>query len=185
MILALIGLAQAGEICPAPGLLPRAEPLSGYVCETLSEALSLCTTCDGQPLREAALVERGIERAALDAEVAAAAAAALTQERPIRTEITGMPGANYWVSQAGDGLDAAGLLHPELLRDLAGTTPVVGIPEPGTFVMWIPGDPDIDKVVAVGVRRIYEVAQQPTSDRIYRWHNGAWQVWGEVVTRSD
>ena len=92
-----------------------------------------------------------------------------------------MPGAVFWVSQVGDGRDVAGLLYPERLREIAGTTPVIGVPAVGTFLMWIPGDADIDKVMAVGVRRIFEAAEHPVSDKVYRWHNGAWLVWGEVA----
>ena len=48
--------------------------------------------------------------------------------------------------------------------------------------MWIPGDEELDKVMAVGVRRMFDEAKYPVSDKVYRWHNGEWVVWGEVVS---
>lgn len=86
----------------------------------------------------------------------------------------------YFVRAAGDGFDAAALLRPELLAELAGAVPVVAVPEDGTVVWWVPGDPDFDKMVAVGVRRMVEASDSPVSSRIYRHTGTEWSTWGEV-----
>ncbi|MFT5683232.1 MAG: hypothetical protein ACI8RZ_004163 [Myxococcota bacterium] len=174
-------VARAADSCTDLRLQPRAAVLTGYVCSELSEGLSLCTACGSRPVRVTEPAEWGMDVASLSGFVSASAQAALSAERPIRQEIADMPGAAYWVSQVGDGYDAAGLLHPERLSEIAGTTPVIGVPAVGTFLMWIPGDAETDKVMAVGVRRIFESAEYPVSDKIYRWHNGAWRVWGEAT----
>ncbi len=173
--------ARAADSCTDLRLQPRGTALSGYVCTELSEGLNLCTACGSRPVRVTEPAEWGLDMAAVSAAVSERAAAALTDERPVRQVIADMPGAAYWVSQVGDGYDAAGLLHPDRLFEIAGTTPVIGVPAVGTFLMWIPGDAETDKVMAVGVRRIFESAEYPVSDKVYRWHNGAWRVWGEVV----
>lgn len=86
----------------------------------------------------------------------------------------------YFVRAVGDGFDAAALLRPELLAELAGASPVVAVPEDGTVLWWVPGDPDFDKMVAVGVRRMVEASDSPVSSRIYRHTGTEWSTWGEV-----
>ncbi len=176
--------APAAGACPDLRLQPRGAVMSGYICPELSEGLNLCTACGSRPVRVTEPAEWGLDLEGLSAAVSERASSALT-DRPVRQEIADMPGAAYWVSQVGDGYDAAGLLHPERLSEIAGTTPVVGVPSVGTFLMWIPGDPELDKVMAVGVRRIFESAEYPVSDKVYRWHNGAWRVWGEAVAPGE
>ncbi len=175
-----LSVAHAADACTDLRLQPRAAPLTGYLCTEISEGLSLCTACGSRPVRVTEPAEWGLDLAAIEQAVSAAAASALTS-RPVRAEIADMPGHVYWASQVGDGYDAAGLLHPGILAEIAGTTPVIGVPAVGTFLMWIPGDPELDKVMAVGIRRIFESAPYPVSDKVYRWHNSAWRVWGEVV----
>lgn len=177
--------ARAADACTDLRLQPRGALLSGYICTELSEGLNLCTACGSRPVRVTEPAEWGLDLEALSAAVSDRALAVLAAGRPARQEIADMPGAAYWVSQVGDGYDAAGLLHPERLSEIAGTTPVVGVPAVGTFLMWIPGDAEIDKIMAVGIRRIFESAEYPVSDKVYRWHNGAWRVWGEVVAPGE
>lgn len=100
--------------------------------------------------------------------------------------VEGMKG-RYFVRAAGDGFDAAALLRPDLLADLAGGKPVVAVPEDGTVLWWVPGDADFDKVVAVGVRRMVDASAVPVSPRIYSWdpRTEAWTVWGEVRGTVD
>ena len=180
LLLGMLG-ASAAELCSTLRIQTRAAPAQGFVCKELSEGLALCAACGQRLLREAEIEWSSTPAEAVFSELAARSATTLSAQRPVRQEVADMPGTSYWVSQVGDGFDAAGLLQPERLRELAGTTPVIGIPAVGTFLMWIPGDAETDKVMAVGVRRIFEEASHPVSDKVYRWHNGAWEVWGEVV----
>jgi len=101
-------------------------------------------------------------------------------------QVEGMKG-RYFVRAAGDGFDAAGVLRPDLLADLAEGSPVVAIPEDGTLLWWVPGDGDFDKVVAVGVKRMADASSAPVSARIYRWSadTAAWTVWGQVRGTID
>lgn len=173
--------ASGAELCPTLRIQTRAAPAPGFVCQELSEGLALCAACGERLLREAEVESQSIAPAAVFSQLATQAAQNLSAQRPVRQEISDMPGAAYWLSQSGDGFDAAGLMHPAQLSEIAGTTPVIGVPAVGTFLMWIPGDTETDKVMAIGVRRIFEDASHPVSDKVYRWHNDAWVVWGEVV----
>ena len=173
--------ASADELCPTLRMQTRAAAAAGYVCRQLSEGLALCAACGDRLLRETELEPHSVRGEDVLAMLTANSATYVTEQRLVRQQIADMPGASYWVSQVGDGFDAAGLLHPERLSELAGTSPVIGIPTVGTFLMWIPGEGELDTVMAVGVRRIFEEASHPVSDKVYRWHNGAWVVWGEVV----
>ena len=87
---------------------------------------------------------------------------------------------HFWVANTADGLDSAGLLHPNGLAAAAGAPPVVAVPGKHTFVMWVPGDADFDKVLAVGVRRMFEASSHPISPLVYRWDDDKWVVWGEA-----
>jgi len=94
--------------------------------------------------------------------------------------VSGMPG-QYRFSNADDGRDVAPLLKPDALAALMGGAPVVAVPAQGAVVVWKPGDAALDKVLAVGVRKIFDQASHPISPRIYRWNDGEWTVWGEAV----
>jgi hypothetical protein len=86
---------------------------------------------------------------------------------------------SYRVFNEGDGWDASILFFPEQLQALLGGEPVLAVPSRGLVIAWIPGDPELDQVVAVGVRRIYEQAEQPISPVVVHW-TGSWTRWGEA-----
>ena len=180
LILALIGGAAGAGICEDLQLRPAPAVVPGQACQPLAEGLALCYSCGPQPIDQAQLDAWGVDLAALTEAASQVALSGLTEGRPVRQEIADMPGQFYWLSGEGDGLDSAGLLHPARLSAIAGTTPIVGVPAQGALLFWIPGDPAVDKVIAVGIRRMFEAAAQPVSDKLYRWHNNAWVVWGEV-----
>ncbi len=87
----------------------------------------------------------------------------------------------YWASSEDDGLDAAPLLQPGRLMKLVGGPPVVAVPAQGVVIAWLPGHPERDQILAVGVRRMHDAAEHPISPRIYRWDGKRWVVWGEVT----
>lgn len=93
--------------------------------------------------------------------------------------VQGVPGA-YFAARLDDGQDAAPLLVPERLAAHLGGPPVVAIPAQGALVAWVPDNPELDTVVAVGVRRMYEASDHAISPRIYRWGKDGWMVWGEA-----
>ena len=86
----------------------------------------------------------------------------------------------FYLRAVGDGLDAAGVLLPELLAERVGGAVVVSIPARGSVLFWRPGRPDLDAVLAVGARRSAEAAAQPVSDRVFRWDGARWTVWGRA-----
>ena len=120
----------------------------------------------------------------LSSEAAHRAAAERLRVLPIaqrlQTEtVEGVPG-EYRAARLDDGQDAAPLLQPEALAKLLGGPPVVAVPAQGAVVAWMPGNPLLDKVVAVGIRRMHDAAKHPVSPRIYRWGKEGWAVWGEA-----
>lgn len=153
------------------------------ICTLLSEQLSLCyVKGDGASLdyvTAADLRAWNMDNAALDALARQEALAGFTEGRPSPNAVEGMEGT-WWLSAEADGLDAAGLLYPERLTQIAGATPVVAIPAQGALLFWVPGDAELDKVMAVAARRIYDSADQKVSPLIYIWSEDHWRVWGEA-----
>lgn len=94
--------------------------------------------------------------------------------------VEGLPG-RYHAAALNDGQDAAPLLVPETLAVVLGGPLVVAIPAQGAVVAWVPGNPVMDKVLAVGVRRMYDEAKHGISPKLYRWSKDGWIVWGEAV----
>lgn len=196
-----LGLLGALALAAAPEVRPVAQPTAvverwraeareqgrkgdaaELACRDLAEQVLLCfvQAADLQPVTRADLKVWGEDLAAVEARARDAALAGLGPDRPAPQAVEGMTG-RYWLSAEADGLDAAALLYPERLAAIVGAEPVVAVPQVGVLLMWAPGDADFDKVMAVGVRRMYEAAQQPISRRIYRWNGQGWVVWGEAV----
>ncbi len=153
------------------------------VCDLLAEQLSLCyvkgTTGDLDYGTSAALSAWALDQAALKAAAQKSAARGFSATRPTESGIEGMAG-KWWLSAEADGLDAAGLLFPDRLTEIAGAVPVVAVPAQGALLFWVPGDPELDKVMAVAARRIYDSADQRVSPLIYRWNADHWEAWGEA-----
>lgn len=101
--------------------------------------------------------------------------------------VDGMEG-RYFLRSEADGSDCAGMLLRRRLADLAGGAPVVACPVEGAALFWIPslgGSSDFDKVVSVGVRRLYEGEGRALSPRVYTWDGDKLVVWGEVRGNID
>ena len=86
----------------------------------------------------------------------------------------------YWVFDGSKGLGASVLLFPDELEDMMGARPVLGTPARGVVVAWLPGDEELDKVVSVGLVRIFGDATVPISSAIVQWSGGHWATWGEA-----
>lgn len=84
----------------------------------------------------------------------------------------------------GDGWAAAGLLRPELVAERLGGGPVrVALPAESVLVAWkVQGD-EVDKVMAVGVRELYEGTPGAVSPKIVTWDAGKWIPFGEARPR--
>lgn len=86
----------------------------------------------------------------------------------------------YFLANEGDGRDHVPLLFPSAIAARVGTGAVVAVPARGVLVAWVPGDLLFDKVVAVGVRKMYETLEGPISPLIYQWDGQKWSPWGEA-----
>lgn len=181
--------AQPGDVTTLYADFARSRGRFGLAaipaCRPFAERLSLCFNVqEGGRRRMATLEDLSLWKTDLErveAEIVARTAAQLSVERLSVQTVDGMDG-RYWLSARKDGDDAAGLLHPEKLVEISGGAPVVAVPAKDTLLFWLPGDADFDKVVAVGVRRMYDKADHPVSPLIYRWENGRWKVWGQART---
>ncbi len=113
-------------------------------------------------------------------EVAAAARGAAAAERLAPNTVEGFR-ARWWLA-SGAGDEHAALLTPAAITAKIGSADwVAGTPARGVLVVWVPGDPEFDKVVAVGVRRLYDAAgDEAVSPTIWRWTGLEWESWGRA-----
>lgn len=152
------------------------------VCREAATGLQLCLTLtEGETRRPVTLADLQAwdetPTAAFD-RATERARAGLAQGLE-RQSTEGVPGA-WFLRSRGDGLDAAALLVPDLLAAHAGGPVVVAVPARGSVLFWTPGVEALDQVMAVGVRRTAEAADQPVSDRLYRWTGERWVEWGRA-----
>lgn len=193
MLLAILGLSHAavpGVVLAAPEgsdapTLFREQTQGdaaarALVCDPVVDGLVLCFRVETAGTRryvtEADLVAWEIDRAALRE----AAASALTESPLTRVEIEG--GGHYWQATAAPGREGTVLLHPEWLEPV-GTDVLVAVPARGALVAWSAGDPELDKIVAVGARQMFDELDHPVSPVVLRYRGGAWTVWGQAKPR--
>jgi hypothetical protein len=99
---------------------------------------------------------------------------------PKLVEVEGV-GRNYLLVQGEEGQDALALLEPAHLSSLLGAGPVaVGVPVSGTLLAWRAGDPTLDKILGVGIRRIYDEVSAGLSPSLYQEGVEGWQVWAVI-----
>lgn len=192
-VLLLAALAGAAPARPDPGLEPadveeqfrtwaNGKGVQGdaaeLVCRPFADQVDLCFTRVKGKARAWVTKAEGQDAAALEAAGKGTAEEALARLEPVAVE--GFP-QRYWMAAKGDRRDHVPLLFPDALGEKLGGNPVVGVPARGVLVAWVPGAPDFDKAVAVGVRRMYETLPDPVSPLLYRWDGQRWKVWGQAV----
>lgn len=145
-------------------------------CAPFAEALQLCftkvsngvrsyyTLADGQTPEQLAELGKGKE----DAAIALLSEQYVDGFTPRYFLVTGQPRAH------------TAMLFPSALERLLGGKCVVGVPAVGVLVAWVPGDLDFDKVMAVGVKRMYDTLPDAVSPLVYTWDGARWGVWAEV-----
>lgn len=90
--------------------------------------------------------------------------------------------ASYWLSAAGDGWAALALLHPDALASRLKARPLmVATPNIDVTLAWAGGNAEVDTVMAVGVREMFEQQRHPITAVVHRWSDGAWKAFGEAV----
>jgi hypothetical protein len=117
-------------------------------------------------------------RAALSAEARAkvAAASLVPVEGALQT---------YLRLVDGDGWAAAGLLVPDAVATRLGGAPVrISVPAEGILLAWKPAGPDLDRILAVGARELYDTQQGSVSPAIFTWDGRTWAPFGEAIPTS-
>ena len=105
------------------------------------------------------------------------------QLKPI--EITGMS-EQYWVETNQDGWSGATLFRPDVFSQIIGEgTVLAAVPAHGIVLYWRGGQPEVDKIVAVGVREIYASRQGAVSPVVFRWTGEDWVPFSEAVKRPE
>lgn len=166
----------------------KSGPATQIRCAPLADGIVLCFRYlhDGRLkyVTQSEVVAWHAGDAALVA-AATARAAEIDDARFERTPVPDTPGAMYWVSRKGDGLDGAAFLDPRRLQRVAGGPVVVAMPAANTLLFWRPDGGELDRIVAIGVRRMADASDHPISDRVYRWDGTEWKVWGQAVPRPE
>lgn len=153
-------------------------------CRPFAEDLVLCLTvpegAGAQLASRADLAGWGLDQAAGEALAAAVVAGGIGPDRPQQIAIPD-DGRSYLLSAEGDGLDQAGLFEPERLAARFDGQPfAVAIPARGVLLAVALGDPELEQMVAVGARRVWEAADEPITPVLYAWRDGGWRAWGEA-----
>ncbi len=152
------------------------------VCRPFAEATVLCYSRDDGKKRVYATRAAGVDAGALEAQSRGTDAEALACLVPVVPEGTTR---SYLACTRGDGRDHVPLLHPDALAARVGKTFVAAAPARGVLVVWTPGDAEFDKLMAVGVRRMFEGMPDPVSPLVYRWDGGHWVTWGQARELPD
>jgi len=161
-------VAQYRQHAQAKGLSGKAAEL---LCKAGSEQLQVCATV---------LSEKGWRYAThADAEVHSPTAS-LDGSRSGFTEKSIDGVGRYWVRDKNDGREGLVFVDPSSLKVLAPVDLVVAWPQPGVVIAWVPGNPNLDQIVAVGVAKMFEASTHPISSKLYRYDGKEWVVWGEA-----
>lgn len=162
-------------------------PASEMACDPLwkDEAL-ICFKVEEKGKRRFVLMSDltkwGVDLPALRTTVAARAKAALANQ-PAKTAVPGTD-KSYWVSAEGDGWAAAGVLLPEVLADKLGGPFYVAVPTDKVLLAWRPGDSELDTIVAVGAKEMYDAAEWPVTAVVHQWTGTGWVAFVEAVPKA-
>ncbi len=153
-------------------------------CRSFAEGLALCFTVpDGEGRRMVTLHDLSawqVDLAAVEAAALVGVVAGLDESRPQRVQIEG-DSRGYLLSAEGDGLDHAGLFDPgALAARFDGAPHGVGVPARGVLIAFALGDSELETMVAVGIRRLWETVDDPITPAVYTWSGDRWVIWGEA-----
>jgi hypothetical protein len=171
--------AQYAEFAAAAG------KKASLACDTLwtSEVLLCFKVTDGKKRRwvtDADLAAWKTDLAALRASVTERAKAELA-DQPDAVKVDGTE-KTYWLAAEGDGWSAAGILQPALLAEKLGTpTFLVATPAEGIAIYWPAGDRDLDRIVAVGAKEMFESKEGPVTALVHQWTGSRWVTFGEAI----
>ena len=158
-------------------------------CETFwpGTALLCYRVVDGDKLRwvtRADLKRWEIDGEMLRAQVEAASKEALAGLDVSTTPVPDMRGASYWSVVEKGGWAAAPLLAPAEFAASRGITNFLAVaPTADITLAWAEGQAELDKVMAVGAREMFEAEAGGVSPVVYRWSGGHWLPYAEAKER--
>ena len=92
--------------------------------------------------------------------------------------------ASYLKLVDGDGWAAAGALRPDLLAEKVGGLPLrMAMPAEGVLLAWKGGEAEVDRVMAVGVKEMYDQLPGAVSPRIVTWDGAKLAPYGQAVPK--
>lgn len=161
-------------------------PADALACEPLWPGATLLCWRVWEDGRRRWVLGSDLERWAADAAALRAAvvkAAEARLEGAERVPVGGMEAS--WHRHVDGDWAAAGVLLPDALAAKVGGLPVrVGVPGDGVLVAWKGGDPDLDRVMAVGVREIFDAQPVRVTPHVWQWDGRAWSPFGEAVPKT-
>ncbi len=92
--------------------------------------------------------------------------------------------AGYVQLRDGDGWAVAPFLHGDQVEAELGASARVAIPRSGVVLAWKTGSSDLDKVMAVAVREMYEAADDAVTPMVHVWRDGRFIPFG-VANPTD
>ena len=164
----------------------RGPPADELHCDTVwSDAIDVCYRARG------GATPRWMHRS----DVAALRGGADGLRSRVDVEAAAVVGRAAWVRVGGmahrylslttpDGWAVAGLLRPDVLSKRLGGVPIrVAMPAQGLLVAWKPSCFELDRVMAVGVRELYEEQPRRLSPKVFQWDGTSWSAFGQAVPR--
>ncbi len=153
-------------------------------CRSFAEALSLCFTMrDGERRRlvtRADLAGWQVDLSELEQVAVERAQASLGPERPQWVQVEG-DSRRYLLSAEGDGMDQAAAFQPrQLVERFDGAQVALGLPARGVLIAFPLGDSELEHIVAVGIRRLWETLEDPITPLVYAWNGSGWVTWGQA-----
>jgi hypothetical protein len=125
------------------------------------------------------LARWGVDSVGLRAVVTERARARLATQ-PVRRTVDGTEKV-YFVAAEGDGWSAATVLAPEVVGARLGGPFLLAAPTDQTVLVWLPGDKDLDKIMAVGAKEMFEGADWPVSPVVHQWDGRRFSSFVEAV----
>lgn len=88
--------------------------------------------------------------------------------------------AEYGVLRDGDGFAVAPFLHGPQLAVRFGPDVRAVIPRTGVMLAWKAGSPELDQVMAVAAREMYDTASDSVTPMVHMWRDGRFIPFGQA-----
>jgi hypothetical protein len=193
-VILLTAIASTGWAAIPDGVRPMAAPtdvVESYAkafpasaplacAPLLPEHAHLCfRVWEGKTRRwvtEADLASWQTDREALVQHVAKRSGAVLASE--LEQQAIPDMDAGYLQLRDGDGWAVAPFFDGPAIEQRLGAMPRVAIPRAGVVLAWPTGSAELDKVMAVAVREMYEAADDAVTPMVHVWRDGRYVPFG-------